>query len=152
MFGASHITVGVTLGLIADAHGHLGEYQKQKEASEKAVQIEEDVFGAGSPKLCSTLSTLAAAHRNLGNFRCQKEILTQVLHIDTAAFGAQHIDTAATMAAWTHRASTQEHCAEFNCAWLCGPGEFGRCRRQPGQLPGTTCPNGLLTSCRMSEV
>ena len=74
-FGAHHITVGVTLGLVADAPGPLGEYCKQKELSEFALLIEEVAFGSGSLKLCSTLSTLAAAHRNLCNYGQQKKFL-----------------------------------------------------------------------------
>ena len=84
---------------MADAHGQLGEYCKQKELSERALLIEEEAFGSGSPKLCSTLSTLAAAHRNLGNYGQQKEILGRVLDIDSSALGKEHVDTAASMAA-----------------------------------------------------
>ena len=84
---------------MADAHGQLGEYYKQKEAGETALKIEEAEFGVGSSKLCSTLSTLAAAHRNLGNYQKQKDILERVLGIDTAALGPEHVDAAATMVA-----------------------------------------------------
>ena len=83
---------------MADAHGQLGEYHKQKEAGETALRIEEAEFGVGSSKLCSTLTTVASAHRNLGNYQQQKDILERVLGIDRAVLGPEHVDAAATMA------------------------------------------------------
>ena len=66
---------------MADAHGQLGEYCKQKELSEFALLNEELAFGSGSLKLCSTLSTLAAAHRNLCNYGQQKKFLEGLGHL-----------------------------------------------------------------------
>ena len=115
VFDASHITVGVTLGLMADAHGHFGEYRKQKEVSERALKIEEEAFGTKSPKLCPSLTTLAAAHRSLGNYHQQKEILERVLTIDQKALGAEHVDTAATMDTCLIKISRNQEIANVPC-------------------------------------
>ena len=84
------------LGRIAQYQQARGEYLPARQLTERALAINEAVYGPEHPEVASTLGNLGIVQGRLGEFEAARKSQTRALAIEEAVYGTEHPEVAAT--------------------------------------------------------
>merc|ERR1712139_726586 len=83
-------SVAITLTSLGTCHGTLRDFVTQKSLLERALQIQETVFGPDHRMVAVTLMSLGNAYNDLENGEKARALLERALRIQEAVDGPEH--------------------------------------------------------------
>ena len=93
VLGKEHPDTLLSLGNLAAAYGHLGDFQKELELEEKVYQLKCKKLGDEHTDTLLTLSNIAMTYRNLGNYEKAVEVGERAYNLRCKVLGEEHPDT-----------------------------------------------------------
>jgi len=85
---------GKYINMVGRAYDELGEYGRAKEYYEKALAIDEKVYGKEHPAVAIRLNNLGSAYDDLGDTKKAITYYQQALDIDEKVYGKEHPNVA----------------------------------------------------------
>ncbi len=89
--------LSATLGELANTHYYLGHYDISKSLNERALHMDEQIYGDRNPNVAQDLTNLADIQYQWGNYSEAERLQRRALGIMQAWYGADHPETADDM-------------------------------------------------------
>jgi tetratricopeptide (TPR) repeat protein len=96
-YGPDHREVAVTLAVLANMYGELGEMRKKKQLLKRTLAIHETDGGPATCETARTLTNLANVYGNLGDGDQMVDCLERALAIEEEEYGCDHVEVAITL-------------------------------------------------------
>jgi tetratricopeptide (TPR) repeat protein len=97
MLGREHKLVALTINNLASVYRALGRYADAEPLFDRALRINQSVYGSRHPETATVLANLAELYKDQGRYAEAESLIQRALAIRKRTLGLEHRDTAGTL-------------------------------------------------------